>query len=355
MTIVDNRGRLFGRVNLVDATVAIFLVGLIPVGYGTFLLFRPSTPRIDSVSVTDLTKEEVRIADGALLSAKLKIRGTGLNPLLRASIGNIPAMGFVFENPNSADVLVGEVPMGTHDLVLFDGVQEVARAVGAVTIQDTVGTIVRTVGWFTSLDPATAATLKPGFASAKEARAAFDIVAIGPPLPARSRITFGGTAVDLPLQGYVEREAVLNVQCDSPGAACGVGGVRLGERPPTAVMLAGGLGYEIREILPATDPIRARVQVRFSGPQVAAMKAGDRDAFLDSRAAALTAMGARDSNGVTATLELGVDRSREGWRYRGQLLRPGAPFFISTDRYEAGGLVVSVDATETAGKPAKTP
>lgn len=343
MTIVDDRGRLFGRINLIDAAVLIFVIVLIPVAYGAFLLFRPAAPRIDSVAQTDLTKEEVRIASGALLSAKLKVKGTGFTPLLRATIGDKPAMGFVFENPNSADVLVGEIAVGSHDLVLFDGVQEVARAKGAVTIQEAVGTIVRTVGRFVALDAATAATLKPGFASPKDARAAFEVAAIGPARPAQARLAFGGSVVDMPIGGYVERAAVLNVRCDSSGAACSIGGVRLTERAPMTVTLAGGVPYEIEEILPTSEPRKGRLQVRFSGPQAAAIKAGDRDLLLDSRAAVVTATPARDGNGIAATLDVGVDNSREGWRYRGRLLRPGAPFRITTDRYEADGLVVSVD------------
>lgn len=356
MTIVDDRGRLFGRINLVDAAVLIFVIILLPVAYGAFLLFRPAAPRIDSVAQVNVTKEEVRIANGAPLSAKLKVKGTGFTPLLRASIGGTPAMGFVFENPNSADVLVGEMPMGKHDLILFDGVQEVARARDAVTIQDTIGTILRTVGWFTGLNTETAKTLQPGFASPKEARAAFDVVAIGPPRPAHSRLAFGATSVDLPIEGgYLERAAVLNIRCDSPGAACSIAGVPLGDRAPVSVVLAGSITYEIEEILPATDPQRARLVVRFTGPQIAAMKAGDKDALLDPRAALLTATTARDAGSVTATLDLGVDSSREGWRYRGQLLRPGAPFHLTTDRYEAGGLVVSVDVPEAPATAAKTP
>ena len=41
VTVLDDRGRLFGRVNLVDASVVGFIVLLIPVAYGTWLLFRP--------------------------------------------------------------------------------------------------------------------------------------------------------------------------------------------------------------------------------------------------------------------------------------------------------------------------
>ena len=355
MTIVDEHGRLFGRINLVDATALIFVIGLLPVAYGAFLLFRPATPRIDSVTQTDVSKEELRVANGALLSAKLKVKGTGFNPLLRASIGDAPAMGFVFENPNSADVLVGELPVGKHDLVLFDGVQEVARARDAVNIQDTVGTIVRTVGRFTALDAAMLKTLQPGFASPKEKRAAFEVVSLGEPRPAQSRVAFGSSVVDLPIAGYVERTAVLNVRCDSPGAVCNIAGVRLSERAPMMVLLSGDVPYEIAEILPTADPRRGRLQVRFTGPQVAAMKAGDQDTLLDSRAAVISATTARDGNSVTAVLDVGVDRSRDGWRYRGQLLRPGAPFHITTDGYEAAGLVVSIDVPDVPAATAKTP
>ncbi len=55
--------------------------------------------------------------------------------MLRASIDDTPAIGFVFENPNSADLLVGPTPPGAHDLVLYDGAQEVARARKAVVIE----------------------------------------------------------------------------------------------------------------------------------------------------------------------------------------------------------------------------
>jgi hypothetical protein len=122
------------RINLFDAAVAAFVVVLIPIGYGTYRLFRTPTPVITSVKRVEITKEERRIG-GPNLVAKMKIRGSGLRPMLRASIDDAPAIGFVFENPNSADLLLGAVPPGSHDLVLYDGVQEVARAPRAVRLQ----------------------------------------------------------------------------------------------------------------------------------------------------------------------------------------------------------------------------
>src|SRR4029450_4177974 len=50
VTLIDNRGRLFGRLNLVDAAIVVFALVLIPLGYGTFLLFRSAAPAVSSVT-----------------------------------------------------------------------------------------------------------------------------------------------------------------------------------------------------------------------------------------------------------------------------------------------------------------
>ena len=96
------------RFNLFDAAVAGFVVVLIPIAYGTYLLFRTPRPVIASVKRVEIAKEERRVG-GPNLVAKLKVQGSGLRPMLRASIDDQPAIGFVFENPNSADLLVGAV------------------------------------------------------------------------------------------------------------------------------------------------------------------------------------------------------------------------------------------------------
>ena len=50
MTLLDDRGRVAGRVNLVDAVAAIVILVLIPVAYGAYLLFRTPPPKMLSVS-----------------------------------------------------------------------------------------------------------------------------------------------------------------------------------------------------------------------------------------------------------------------------------------------------------------
>ena len=340
MPLIDDRGRVFGRLNLIDAIAVAFVLVLLPLAYGTYLLFRPSAPRIESVTRAEVTREERRIAGGVLLAAKLKVRGSGFNPMLRAEIGGTHAMGFVFESPNSADVLVGPIAPGTHDLVLFDGVQEVARAPGAVTIATPATASIRLAGRFVGLEDAVARGLKVDDT----------IVALGEIEPARGRVRAGTRVTEIPLAGRVERQAVVAIPCDpSPAGAdasadpCTVGGQSLASDQAVTVTVAtlqGSLPLLVEDVLPAGDSQRATARVLFrGGDELAAMRAGDRDSLLDNRAAVLTTLTGRERGTVMATVDLGVDPSRDGWRYRGQLVIPGATLTLRTSSYVASGRV----------------
>ena len=334
--MIDRNGRLFGRVNLVDAAALAVLVFLIPVGYATYLLFRPARPVIESVTRVEVGAEERRVAGGSLLTAKLKVRGSGFNPLLRARIGTHESLGFVFENPNSADVLVGIVPTGNHDLVLYDGVQEVARAPNAVDMQPRTPTTVRAYGWLTLL-AASDNTLKAGFTSDPLAPGAFRVVAIGEPRPARSRIAIGDAVADLPIKDVVERPAELIVNCDWPSVfPCAIGGQGLTQAPPITVTLPGGYTFQIEEVGPSAPAQEVTVQVQLAAvPR--GMAVGDRDDLVSPRAAEIVSI-----SGQRITLKAGVDDSRDGWRYRGQLLAPGGRFTMKTPGYVVSGSVIDV-------------
>jgi hypothetical protein len=328
------------KLNIVDAAAVLFLAALLPLAYGSYLLFKPARPRIDSVSLSEISREERRIGNGSLLTAKLKVLGTGFNPMMRATIDMTPSLGFVFENPNSADVLLGPTPPGPHDLVLYDGAQEVARAVGAVVIQETVKTWIRASGWLTDLDPALMPSLVPGYRDPGPDQN-FTLVAIGPTTKSRSRASIGASVADLPTSGGgLEREAVIDLRCDPAwdyANACNLAGRPLTGASPITVFLTGPLKFEIFEVFPISPPRRARIEVELANPPDVP-KPGDRDHFLDARAAVVIAA-SRHAVGTTVTLELGVDDSREGWRYRSGLIRPGAPFTLATDRYVVSGVV----------------
>ncbi len=361
MTFIDDRGRLFGRFNLVDAAIGAFVLLLLPIAYGTFLLFRSAVPRVTSVARVPITMEERRLAGGSRLSAKLKVKGSGFRPMLRASIGDAPALGFVFENPNSADVLVGEAAPGTHDLVIYDGVQEVARAAKAVTIQAVPPARIRVAGTLFDLDEATARALRPSAAMPGATTSQGEIVRLGEVLPGRHRFTIGDRSVDVAMAERWERQVIMVLQCDLDpnGGDCAVGGTTLAAASLPVIRLVGPssvlLSLAIDELFPVGPPRLATARIRFAGAgeMLDLIRVGDRDSTLDERAATVTAVERRRvDNGLAtldATVTLGADESRDGWRYRGRIASPGAPFTLTTDRYVLGGSVIglTVDAKGT--------
>jgi len=335
--IVDDRGRLFGRVNLFDAAVAAFVVVLLPIAYGTYLLFRTPTPRLESVASVPITREERRVAGGSLLTAKLKVRGEGLRPMLRATIDDTPALGFVFESPHSADVLVGSVPPGRHDFVLFDGVQEVARLPKAVEIRPLTAPRVSALGTVVQMERAVAESLSEG--AVYPQRPEDKIVKLGPPRQDRD--------------GLWQRRVEVLLRCDPDpdDQGCAVGGFPL--RGPTlpTIRIAGPAGASLlfvpTEVLPDAPAVAATVKVRFaSAPEVVrAVRAGDRDECLDDRAAVVASVDrGRGAADVDATLRLGVDRSPDGWTYRGRLLKIGARIPFTTDTYVLDATLLSQPA-----------
>jgi len=332
--LVDERGRVFGRVNLFDATLIAFAIAVVPIAYGTYLLFRPPALRIESVERVPITREERRVTGGSTLTAKLKVRGTGLRPMLRAMIDDAPALAFVFEDPHSADVLVGEVPAGAHDLILFDGVQEVARTRRAVTIQSERSPQLLALGVFAELHERTARSI-----AAIRLSSSLEIVKVGPQRPDAN--------------GRWQRDAEMRVQCDPDpaGEGCVVGGFLLNApRPPTlwlAVPSGEVVSFAVNELLPNTPPqfVTARVRLASAPEPLALVRVGDRDDILDERAATVIAVGSRHATDVDVTIGAGLDQSRDGRVYRGRAFKAGAPFRLSTDRYVLEGVVLEVGET----------
>ena len=353
MRVLDDRGRIFGRVNLVDALVLGFLIVLIPLAYGTWLLFRPRPVQITSVTRVTLSKEEQRIANPLRAAAKLKVKGTGFTPMLRAWIGPEPSLGFTFEDPGSADVIVGPMPPGEYDVALYDGGQEVARAPKAYVIPSTPNRDrIKAVGRLVDLNRAAADGLQPdaAFPSASDARVR--IASLGPVEPGRRPLLVHPQAdpqhqrLDVPGDGLFERSATLVLACDprdQPETTCTINGVFPAANAQLRVVgPTDSMTFIVDELLPASPAQPLDVTVRLAGgPELALIKIGDRDALLDDRAAIVTAIGSRQGSALDARLRVGADRARDGWRYRGRLLKAGAPFSLTTEQYIAGGTVVS--------------
>ena len=125
MPVIDDRGRLFGKLNLIDVITVAVLLGLIPLGYVAFLLFRVPMPIITSIEPTQIRRGD---------SATLKLRGSGFRPFLVARLGDNESYGFLVQSPTAAEVKVPDIPPGNYDLVLYDQARELVRIPGAVTV-----------------------------------------------------------------------------------------------------------------------------------------------------------------------------------------------------------------------------
>jgi len=124
MPIIDERGRVFGRLNLVDAAVGLLLLALLPAAYGSYLLFKAPPPRLTSVIPSSL-----RPGPGV----QIEVRGENFRPYMRVSFNDVQGRSFLFYNPVSAFVQLPDLPPGKYDVVLYDYMQEVSRLPGAFT------------------------------------------------------------------------------------------------------------------------------------------------------------------------------------------------------------------------------
>jgi hypothetical protein len=351
--VVDRDGRIFGRVNLVDALCGLFLVGLVPVAYASFLLFRPARPHITSVERSEINKEEQRIAGGLDIRLKVKVRGDHLTPMLRAFIDDDAAIGFTFESPTSADVIIGNVPMGVHDLILYDGAQEVARAPGAVAILPQPGAVMRIVGTLIQLDEATARSVRVGQRFEVNGNPSAEFLKLGDVEPDRHQIRVGTGHVETQVDGSWRRAVVMTIHCepDPDASVCRIGMTTLGD-PKLSVLSVPGAPQPLRvlvdEILPDAAPRGATVRVRVEGqPELAGqVRSGDRDvrggAIDDRTASVIDVRRGASRDAFDLVLRVGLDRASNGWRYKAQSVDPGSPFSLATDRYSLSGSIVSV-------------
>jgi Domain of unknown function (DUF4330) len=125
MPIIDERGRVFGRLNLVDAAVGLLMLALLPAAYLSYVLFKDPVPVVTSVVPSVLPH-------GA--NQQVEVRGEHFRPYMRVSFNDTQGRTFLFYGTTSAFVGVPDLPPGTYDIVLYDYMQEVSRLRGAFTL-----------------------------------------------------------------------------------------------------------------------------------------------------------------------------------------------------------------------------
>src|SRR2546425_5286377 len=111
MSIVDDRGRVAGRVNLIDALAAAVIVLLVPMAYGAYLLFRTPQPKLTGIAPATLYEGP---------NLRIGIGGREPPPLLRGSFNTKPGRAVLIgRTPNTAGGLPGPPPRPRHAR-LFD-------------------------------------------------------------------------------------------------------------------------------------------------------------------------------------------------------------------------------------------
>ncbi len=125
MPILDDRGRLFGRVNLIDAALVLVLLVLIPLAYVSWFFLKTPQVVLETAAPAAL---RVGIDD-----QPVKLTGQHLRPFLHAFVGGLKAK-YLFESPTNAELRIPVLPVGTYDLILFDETQEVGHLPKALTV-----------------------------------------------------------------------------------------------------------------------------------------------------------------------------------------------------------------------------
>ena len=147
MQVIDEEGRIFGKFNLFDVVIGVVLLGVIPIVYGAFVLFRTPDPVIQSIEPNRVTVDSVGM---------LRLTGMYLSPSLRVVIGDRPAESFLVESQTSAEVRLPDLSAGTYDVVLLNEELELTRLVSALVVEPAPAMTI------SSIEPAYVLTGEPG-------------------------------------------------------------------------------------------------------------------------------------------------------------------------------------------------
>jgi IPT/TIG domain len=347
MEIVDREGRIFGRFNVVDAVVTVFVLGLIPLLYGAVVLFRVPPPKLTAV---------VPAAIAAGPSQRVTIKGENLRPYMRVSFGTNQGQNFLFKSITEAVVDLHEMPPGVYDVVLYDVAQEQSRLPGGFTVLPSplAPTQVILVGMLGNLDLERAKQIKVG----DRVSGVGTIRALGVPLTSHVRINSSSLLLEIPMDKAVMLPAEVETSCDLPPKTglpfCVANDTSL---QPTVVLMGqhpvGRLPFQIDQVRSPAALESIDVIARYAGPRdiMRAIRKNDVDLglFANPLAAGAKVVDVRaphsldpTTDEVIVTIRLQAERGSNGWVYAGLPVRAGGNLAVRNARYEVSGLVLSI-------------
>jgi hypothetical protein len=266
---IDDRGRLFGRINLIDLAVIVLVLLVIPVGYGAYRLFREPAPTI-------LTVEPAQVLTTNL--GNVKVTGEHLRDQLKARVGSEEATLLV-ANPTTAELkLSPKLTAGTYDVVLYEqGGREISKKAQAITILSPaappppagLGMEMQAVGAFVSVNDDEVKQIRSGVkfferSDAKDAVA--EVLAVQPPGPVMTRVKTGpSSAVSVAASSTTfQVPAIVRLRCIVSGEQCRVGDYGVSAGGNVALMIPAAAGvkdtknfratFRIDELRPADTP-----------------------------------------------------------------------------------------------------
>lgn len=240
MALVDERGRLFGWINVFDAAVVLGAVAAIALaGVGYRLITAPPPPRVTEISPNTFTEAP---------TLRMAIKGENLMPYMHVYVRrtdeptktmhdpvrwvksdaytpmNLAKTVFRLESPTLGEVeTTDELQPGTYDLIFHDQLKIVGVAIAAFTVVpapkiDAVSryreAIVRVDGSFVGLRPEEVSTIKTGAQIPTGAVEPIgEVVSTSTVRPDVARIDIGSGTVDATIAGRSAVPAELRVRC----------------------------------------------------------------------------------------------------------------------------------------------
>jgi hypothetical protein len=265
MTVIDDRGRLFGRLNFIDAIVvllALAMVGFAAVGYSLFRL--PHDPVIDAFRPATVTEMQEQ---------RVKIEGRNFLPYLRAfikrsdgkdfvkrpqehesidafTIVNNTRITFLLESPTFAELQIPALPAGTYDLRMYNDTKLVFERPRAVVVTPVVpkegpqwvptGSVIA-YGVFTNLRPDTdTAAIRSGAHVVSGGVTWGDLLAVEAPRPDVAPLAVANRPVGAAVLNRVQIPAKLRVRCVIDDVVCRIDGAQVAPK----TVLAGTVGAQ---------------------------------------------------------------------------------------------------------------
>ena len=344
MAIVDQQGRLFGRLNLLDAIVALLVLGLVPLSYGAYLLFRTPLPVLTSVTPAELT-----------LGPKLRfsVQGRDLKPYMRISLGTAQGHSFLFKDTTEAEIEVRGVAPGVYDVVLYDHAQERSRLPKALTIHPSAlpDAQVIVAGMFGNLKPEQVSGLAVGLVIDGVGQ----VVAVGKAVPHVARIFSSPQYVEVPVPNALMVPVIMRMGCwvraEQGQPECVANSVGLHPLGPLGLLFLptpmGTLPFQVGQVRGIQPLVSLDITVRFTGAleALAQLKVGDRDLgevpnelSIGGTVTGVTGGGSSRDARLTVQGQQGTS----GWIYANSPLRIGSSFTLRTPGYQLTGTVVRV-------------